>query len=166
MHWRLAGPSVFLKLNPFSYSYRRALRVPRDGLAILKMDLAAHRNYGDAAPDFRTLDADVFQRLAPFGREFLAEFIGAISAARALGRTSETSRVNTSGIAGCLRPKTYGIWMQGGGRRVGLRVPGRVRLRVPFRPAGRLCPPSFRGGLRPRGLVSASRGFPHVRSWR
>jgi hypothetical protein len=75
LYWRHGASNVFLKLNPFPYSYWRALRVTHDGKAIVNMDLAAHADYGVSAVDFDRVNASLLPGLAAIGVPFLKDFI-------------------------------------------------------------------------------------------
>lgn len=76
LYWRLSGSNVFLKLNPFSYSYWRALRITHDGKVILNMDLAAHADYAVSARPLSDVGPSLPPLLRETGGRFLKDFIG------------------------------------------------------------------------------------------
>ena len=75
LYSNLQGSCVYIKLNPFPYSYWRALRITHDGKVILNMDLAAHVQYGTNAPSFDAVRANVFENSVLAGQAVLKDFI-------------------------------------------------------------------------------------------
>jgi|GEM_PF-6848051 len=75
LFWAPAGSAVHIKLNPFPYSFWRALRVTHDGRTILNMDLAAHPEYQAGAPDFRGIDGSIFSETMLTGVRAMTNFI-------------------------------------------------------------------------------------------
>jgi len=75
IHCRWAGSNVYLKINPFSFSYWRALRVTHDGRVIINMDLAAHADYAASALDLEALEPPILASLGDTAQRFLADFI-------------------------------------------------------------------------------------------
>lgn len=81
LFWRVPGSCVIVKLNPFSFSYFRAVRVTHDGTVIENMDLAAHENYRDGTRDLtRRLsvfcEPDFSEVSSAFHNEFLEGHLG------------------------------------------------------------------------------------------
>jgi len=75
LFWRMPGSMVHIKLNPFPFSYWRALRVTHDGNVILNMDLAAHPEYSRVSTPLGQVDRHVFVRERPSGFAILTDAI-------------------------------------------------------------------------------------------
>lgn len=75
LYWRLGSSCVFIKLNPFAYSYWRAIRITHDGRVILNMDLAAHASYTSGACDLLDLTDTFVATLRNAGRPAVEDFI-------------------------------------------------------------------------------------------
>jgi hypothetical protein len=75
LYWQLLGSSVFIKLNPFPFSYWRAVRITHDGNVILNMDLAAHEHYSDSAARLEQLHPALFQDWRQIGILSMTNFI-------------------------------------------------------------------------------------------
>lgn len=75
LYWQIPASSVFIKLNPFPYSYWRALRLTHDGEAVLDMDLAAHPDYRTAAIPMTAVGTDIFSRVRQTGMAALTDAI-------------------------------------------------------------------------------------------
>lgn len=75
MYWQVGRSRVYLKLNPFSYSYWRALRITHDGRVIRNMDLAAHARYADTAGLLQELQTEAQEPSMAFASAFLGHFI-------------------------------------------------------------------------------------------
>ncbi len=74
LHWN-PQQGIYLKLNPFPFSYWRALRVTHDGHAILNMDLAAHIAYSTGTIEYTDIDSDVFTKNFETGISIMSAFI-------------------------------------------------------------------------------------------
>jgi organic radical activating enzyme len=75
IYYQVAGSSLYLKINPFPYSYWRAARVTHDGQVILNMDLAAHRDYAESSVDFEGLNGAMLPRHRAAGASVLSAFV-------------------------------------------------------------------------------------------
>lgn len=75
LFWQLSGSNVFLKLNPFSYSFWRALRITHDGSVMLNMDLAAHAQYAEASLRLSDFAFPMSKNLSGQAAPFLVDFI-------------------------------------------------------------------------------------------
>lgn len=75
LYWRVGGSSVYIKLNPFPYSYWRALRITHDGRAILNMDLAAHPKYEIGSVPLSEVRPDIFSDQVRGGLAVLSDSI-------------------------------------------------------------------------------------------
>lgn len=74
IYWNIRGSNIYIKLNPFSYSFWRALRITHDGHVITNMDLAAHADYAEVSRPLQ--DAGGLGEIDhAFARDFLAGFI-------------------------------------------------------------------------------------------
>jgi hypothetical protein len=76
LYWDEGGSGAYLKLNPFPYSYWRALRITHDGRVILNMDLAAHSRYAATALDLEDVNESLLGAMRRAGPIFLEDFIG------------------------------------------------------------------------------------------
>lgn len=73
--WQIPYSQIYLKLNPFSYSYWRALRITHDGRVILNMDLAAHPQYAVSSRDLKDVGPNLLPLMREAGGCFLQDFI-------------------------------------------------------------------------------------------
>ena len=75
LYWQFSGSHVYFKLNPFPFSYWRAMRITHDGTAVLNMDLAAHSAYNHSAPHFLSINQRTFQQMKAEAKGHLSQFL-------------------------------------------------------------------------------------------